>query len=179
MTEPQQNEPVQDQIALAQQPAGAETERFETIDYVRELFLNSEEQKKNEKKRLRLLTVCACLLSAMALAVVVSCALLVPAGLRAVNEVTTVAETVSKIDLDGLVTTVNDFSEQADETFVSVSEAVSVLDELDMESLNGAISQLKTTVEQFSQLDIATLNTAIQNLNDTVEPFANFFAKFK
>lgn len=178
MTGPQQNAPAQEQTALAQ-PAETETERFETIDYVRELFLNSEEQKKNDKKRLRLLTVCVCLLSATALAVVVSCVLLVPAGLRAVSEVTAVAETVQKIDLDGLVTTVNDFSKQADDTFVSVSDAVSVLNELDMESLNGAISQLKTTVEQFSQLDIATLNTAIQNLNDTVEPFANFFAKFK
>lgn len=179
MTQPQQNEPGREQIALAEQPAEAENERFETIDYVRELFLNSEEQKKNEKKRLRLLTACVCLLSAVALTVVVSCVLLVPAGLRAVNEVTAVAETVQAIDLDGLVTTVNDFSKQAGETFVSVAGAVSVLDELDMASLNGAISQLQTTVEQFSQLDITTLNTAIQNLNDTVEPFANFFARFK
>ena len=179
MTQPQQNEPAQEQTALAEQPVQPEPDRFETIDYVRELFLNSEEHRKSDRKRLRLLTACVCLLSAVALAVVASCVLLVPAGLRAINEVTAVAETVQKIDLDGLVTSVNDFSKQADETFVSVSEAVSVLDELDMESLNGAISQLKTTVEQFSQIDITTLNTAIQNLNDTVEPFANFFARFK
>lgn len=179
MPVPQESEQPREQAALAAQPAEAEPDRFETIDYVRELFLNSEEQKKLEKKRLRLSSVTVSLLAVLTLAVVVSCAVLVPAGLRAVREVNAVAEAMNQIDLEGLVTTVSDFSKQADETFASVSSSVAILDELDIYALNDAITELKSAVEQFSELDVATLNTAIQNLNATVEPFAKFFAKFK
>jgi len=179
MSEPQEKEESREQAALATPPAGTESDRFETIDYVRELFLNSEEQKKIEKKRLRLSSVSVSLLAVLTLAVVVSCAVLVPAGLRAVREVSVVAETMNRIDLEGLVTTVDDFSRQADETFASISSSAAVLDELDIDSLNEAVAELETAAEQLSGLDVATLNTAIQNLNDTVEPFAKFFAKFK
>ena len=138
MSEPQEKTPEREQPALDAHPDGTKSERFETIDYVRELFLNSEEQKKSERKRLRLQTVCVSLLAVLTLAVVVSCAVLVPAGLRAVQKVTAVAETLDQIDLEGLVATVDDFSKQAGDTFVSVSDAVAVLDELDIDALNGA-----------------------------------------
>ena len=52
------------------------TESFDVIDYVRELFLNSEEQKKLEQKKLKLMRTCVALLSVVAFVVVVSAAVL-------------------------------------------------------------------------------------------------------
>ena len=54
------------------------TESFDVIDYVRELFLNSEEQKKLEQKKLKLMRTCVALLSVVVFVVVVSAAVLVP-----------------------------------------------------------------------------------------------------
>lgn len=153
-------------------------EKFETIDYVRELFLNSEEQKKSDQKRVRLLRVCVILLSVIAFCIFAATAVLVPAALITAKEVNDSLAVVQKIDVDALVTTVNNFTDEAGKTFTSVGSAVSVLEELDIDSLNETIAQLKTAVESFSQVDITKLNEAIENLNDSVEPFANFFNKF-
>lgn len=152
--------------------------KFETIDYVRELFLNSEEQKKTDRKRVRLLRTCMILLSVITFCIVATTAILVPTALITAKEVNASLAVVQKIDVDALVTTVNDFTDEAGKTFTSVGSAVSVLEELDIETLNATIAQLKTAVESFSQVDITKLNEAITNLNDSVEPFANFFNKF-
>jgi len=161
------------------QPQTKENEvKFETIDYVRELFLNSEEQKKTDQKRVRLLRACVILLSAITFCIVAATAILVPTALITAKEVNASLAVVQKIDVDALVTTVNQFTADAGDTFTSVGNAVSVLEELDIETLNATIAQLKTAVESFSQVDIAKLNEAIENLNDSVEPFANFFNKF-
>ena len=61
-------------------------ESFEVIDYVRELFLNSEEQKKLEQKKIKLIRVCVGLLSGIALVVLVSAAVLVPPLMTTVTE---------------------------------------------------------------------------------------------
>lgn len=153
-------------------------EKFETIDYVRELFLNSEEQKKSDQKRVRLLRACVILLSVIVFCIFAATAVLVPAALITAKEVNDSLAVVQKIDVDALVTTVNDFTDEAGNTFTSVGNAVSVLEELDIDTLNETIAQLKTAVESFSQVDITKLNEAIENLNDSVEPFANFFNKF-
>ncbi|MEN6339072.1 MAG: hypothetical protein ABFD03_02980 [Clostridiaceae bacterium] len=167
---------------LALQTAQAQTEEkevtFETIDYVRELFLNSEEQKKTDQKRVRLLRVCMILLSVIAFCIVAATAILVPTALITAKEVNASLAVVQKIDVEALVTTVNQFTEDAGETFTSVGSAVAVLEELDIVSLNATIAQLKTAVESFSQVDIAKHNEAIENHNDSVEPFASFFNKF-
>ena len=162
----------------SQPQAGEKEMKFETIDYVRELFLNSEEQKKTGPKRLRLLRVCMILLSVITFCIVAATAILVPTALITAKEVNASLAVVQKIDVDALVTTVNQFTTDAGETFTSVGNAVSVLEELDIETLNATIAQLKTAVESFSKVDIAKLNEAITNLNDSVEPFANFFKKF-
>lgn len=162
----------------SQPQAGEKEMKFETIDYVRELFLNSEEQKKTDHKRLRLLRACLILLSVITFCIVAATAILVPTALITAKEVNASLAVVQKIDVDALVTTVNQFTMDAGETFTSVGNAVSVLEELDIETLNATIAQLKTAVESFSKVDIAKLNEAITNLNDSVEPFANFFKKF-
>lgn len=162
----------------SQPQAGEKEMKFETIDYIRELFLNSEEQKKTDHKRLRLLRACMILLSVITFCIVAATAILVPTALITAKEVNASLAVVQKIDVDALVTTVNQFTTDAGETFTSVGNAVSVLEELDIETLNATIAQLKTAVESFSKVDIAKLNEAITNLNDSVEPFANFFKKF-
>lgn len=150
---------------------------FDVVDYVRELFLNSEEQKKLEQKKIRLMRVCVALLSVVSLVVLVSAAVLVPQLLTTVTQANQALEIVQQIDVKGITTNIDELSVQATDTFVSVGEAVQVLNALDMESLNATIAELKTGVQSFSQLDIATLNAAIENLNATVEPLAKLFGK--
>ncbi len=152
-------------------------ESFEVIDYVRELFLNSEEQKKLEQKKVKLMRACVGWLSGIALVVLVSAAVLVPPLLTTVTEANKALATVQQVDVKSITTNIDELAVQANDTFVSVGEAVKVLNGLDMQSLNATIAELKTGVESFSKLDIQTLNTAIANLNVTVEPLAKLFGK--
>lgn len=153
------------------------TESFDVIDYVRELFLNSEEQKKLEQKKLRLMRTCVALLSVVTFVVVASAAILVPTLMTTVSEANKALVTVQQVDVKAITTSIDELALQATDTFESVGEAVKVLDALDMDSLNTTIAELKTGVESFSKIDIETLNAAIANLNATVEPFAKFFGK--
>jgi len=153
------------------------TESFDVIDYVRELFLNSEEQKKLEQKKLKLMRTCVALLSVVAFVVVVSAAVLVPVLLTTVSEANKALVTVQQIDIEAITTNIDELAVQATDAFVSVGEAVKVLDALDMQSLNATIAELKTGVETFSKIDIETLNTAIANLNTTSEFLAKLFGK--
>ncbi len=153
------------------------TDAFDVIDYVRELFLNSEEQKKLEQKKLKLMRACVALLSVVAFVVIVSAAVLVPLLMSTVSEANKALVTVQQIDVKSITSNIDALAVQATDTFESVGEAVAVLDALDMATLNDTIAQLKTGVESFSKLDIATLNDAIANLNATVEPLAKLFGK--
>ena len=153
------------------------TESFDVIDYVRELFLNSEEQKKLEQKKLKLMRTCVALLSIVAFVVVVSAAVLVPVLLTTVSEANKALVTVQQVDIEAITTNIDELAVQATDTFESVGEAVKVLDALDMQSLNATIAELKTGVETFSKIDIETLNTAIANLNTTSEFLAKLFGK--
>ena len=153
------------------------TDSFAVIDYVRELFLNSEEQKKIEKKKLTLVRVCVALLSFVSLVVLASAVILVPKLLTTVTEANKALVTVQQIDVKSITTTIDALAVQATDTFQSVGDAVQVLNALDMKSLNATIAELKTGVQSFSKLDIVTLNAAIANLNATVEPLARFFGK--
>ena len=166
-------------LETVEQPASNAnpTDSFAVIDYVRELFLNSEEQKKIEQKKLRLVRICVALLSFVSLVVLASAVILVPKLLTTVTEANKALTTVQQIDVVGITTNVDALAVQATDTFESVGEAVKVLDALDMESLNATIAELKTGVQSFSKLDIETLNAAIANLNATVEPLAKLFGK--
>lgn len=153
------------------------TDSFEVIDYVRELFLNSEEQKKLEKKKIRLMRICVSLLCVVALVVIASAAILVPTLLTTVTEANRALVSVQQVDIKAITTNIDALAVQATDTFESVGEAVTVLNALDMESLNATIAELKTGVESFSKLDVEKLNDAIENLNATIEPLAKFFGK--
>ena len=150
---------------------------FDVIDYVRELFLNSEEQKKLEKKKIRLMRICASLMGIVALVVVVGAVVLVPMLLTTISEANKTLVSVQQVDIQAITQNIDTLAVQATETLESAGEAVKVINDLDMQSLNATIAELKVGVESFSKIDFETLNTAIANFNATIEPFANFFGK--
>lgn len=174
-------EDIQANLALEalETPSAAEpqNESFTTLDYVRELYLNAEEQKKVEDKKMRLLRTAVALLSVLSAVFVLSCALVVPALMNAANEASKTLALVQKVDIETIAKDMDALALQANETFVQVGSAVEVLNDLDMESLNATIGELSTAVDSFSELDVAKLNEAISNLNATVEPLARFFGK--
>ena len=150
---------------------------FTTLDYVRELYLNSEEQKKSDRKKLRLLRVAVAFLGVTMAVAILSAALVVPALLNTANEASQALAIVRQIDVEAIATDMDALALQASDTFAQVGDAVKVFEDLDIDSLNATIAELGTAVESFSKLDIATLNQAITNLNATVAPFASLFGK--
>lgn len=153
----------------------AQTDSFTTLDYVRELYLNSEEQKKTGLKKLRLLRAGVVFLGITMACVVLSAALVVPALMNTANEAAKALAIVQKIDIETIAEDMDALALQANDTFAQVGDAVKKLNDLDIESLNETIVEMGSAVESISQLDIATLNKAIANLNATIEPFARFF----
>lgn len=154
-----------------------QTDSFTTLDYVRELYLLAEEQKKSDRRKMRLLRAAVALIAVTMSAVILSAVLVVPALLNTANEASKTLAIVQTIDVETIASDMDALAVQANETFSQVGDAVKVLDDLDMESLNATIGELQIAVESFSKLDIATLNKAIANLNATVEPLARLFGK--
>jgi hypothetical protein len=160
------------------EPSGeTQADSFTTLDYVRELYLLAEEQKKSDRRKVRLLRAGVALIAVTMATVILSAVLVVPALLNTANEASKTLAIVQQIDVETIASDMDALALQANDTFVQVGDAVQVLNDLDMESLNGTIGELKTAVESFSKLDIATLNKAIANLNATVEPLARLFGK--
>lgn len=154
-----------------------QNESFTTLDYVRELYLNSEEQKKCEAKKMRFMKAAFALLSVLTAVFVLSCVLVVPALLRAANEASAALSVVRNVDVEGIVENVDALALQANDAFAQVGDAVEMFNDLDIDSLNATIGELKQAVTSFSELDVATLNEAIINLNATMAPLASFFGK--
>ena len=167
----------QTEVAQEAPESAAQSESFEVIDYVRELYLNSEEQRRIERKKLNLLRAITAMFAVIVFLVVASAAVFVPILARTVTKANEVLAAVEQIDIDKVVNDIDKLSEDASDMFVSVGEAVTVLNDLDMETLNETIAELKTGVESFSELDIDSLNQAIADLNAIVEPLAKLFGK--
>lgn len=99
----------------------------------------------------------------MLVAVIISCAILVPKATVAITEVTEAANYADK-----------SFKE-LDEMSASLELASDNLNKLVVE--NGeSISQ---AVKSMEEVDYEGLNKAIKDLQDAVEPLANFFNRFK
>lgn len=154
-----------------------QTDQFTTLDYVRELYLNSEEQKKSDRKKVRLLRTAVAFLGVTMSVLILSAALVVPALMNTADEAAKALAIVQAIDVEVIAADMDALAVQANDTFAQVGDAVQVLDDLDMESLNATIGELGTAVESFSKLDVDTLNQAITNLNATIKPLAILFGK--
>ncbi len=157
--------------------ASSGSDSFGVIDYVRELYLNSEEQKENEKKKIRLLRAAVTLLALLCAALLLSAVVLVPRLFSAVTLANQTLDELQKVDIESIAGNIDALTVQASDTFETVGESAKVLNALDMETLNKTIEELKTGVESLNQIDVKTLNDAISNLNATVEPIAKFFGK--
>lgn len=70
-----------------------------------------------------------------------------------------------------LVFSMGEISKMSD-SITTTSDSINVF----IEEHSQMISE---TVEQFNEIDYDSLNQAIQNLRDTVEPFADFMNRFK
>ena len=167
-------------LALTRVEDGADPIRqgsFDVTDYVRELYLNSEDQKKAERKKLRLLRACVALLSVATAFVLLAGLLIVPKLVKAVTLANQTLTALQQVDIESIAGDLESLTKQASDTFETVGTTAEVLNALDMESLNATIAELKSGVESFSKLDVETLNTAISNLNATVAPLAALFGK--
>lgn len=157
----------------------AQEKNYETLDYVKELFLHAVEQEKIEKKRLRVARVTMILVACMAAVLVIAALVVVPPVTKALGEAQSVLEKVNALDLATLSADVTALMGEASDSLKTVGDAAAQLETLDVATMNEAISSLTETVVKFSQIDVNTLNDAITKLNETVTPFANFFSKFK
>lgn len=155
----------------------AKNQSFGVEDYVRELYLNSEDQKAAEKKKLRLLRAIVAALCVMCAVFLFSAVVLVPKLISAISLANQTLEALQAVDIESIAQDIDALTKQASDTFETVGESAEVISALDMESLNNTITELKTGVETLNQIDVITLNKAIENLNATVEPFAKFFGK--
>ena len=164
-------------LEVSESSGETQTDSFTTLDYVRELYLLAEEQKKSDRRKVRLLRAGVALIAVTMAAVILSAVLVVPALLNTANEASKTLAIVQQIDVETIASDMDALALQASDTFSQVGDAVGVLNDLDMESLNKTIGELQIDVESFSKLDVATLNKAITNLNATVEPLARLCGK--
>ena len=149
-----------------------QADTFVALDYVKELYLNSQEQLKLDKKKIRLMRLC---LLCMFLVVVILAATVILAGpyvKSIVNDINQLTGKIMAIDINAITTELTTLMKNANEAILNantaltaVTDAAGNIAKLDMDSLNDAIAELTKTVENFSKMDIGKLNDAINELD--------------
>ena len=168
---------IQEQAAASEQPGalqqaaeavtGKSEESFETLDYVKELFLYTVEQKKADKKKIRLLRTLVVLFAVIALTLVYAVFAAGPYLQSIVNDVNEITQKIVTIDSDALVANAQALMADATITMKSAGETI---DKLDVEALNAAVKELSAKV---GEMDTKSLNSAIESLNAVVSTLAN------
>lgn len=136
-------------------------------------------QNTHRQKQLILLRVCAAACALLALAVLLTCAVLLPKASQTLSEAEAAIAALNMEQIDGMITDLETVARQSVRIAEEAQVVLSEIAQIDFASLNGSLADLDAAVKAFSGLDIETLNRAIANLNDTVEPLARFFAKFQ
>lgn len=156
-------------LQSAEAPSAPEnTESFATLDYVKEIFLNSVEQKKNDKKKIRIMRFCGLCMAAIAIALIVAL-VLVGTQLKPVfNNLQTITTEIAKIDVASITA---DAQKLMTETQTTVKSANQTLTALDMETLNETIKELGAKIDS---MDMESLNSAIESLNEVVTRMSKF-----
>lgn len=147
--------------------AAVEDERFDTLDYVKELFLNSLEQKKADKKKIRLMRICVALMAVIAVTLIVAVIAAGPYIQSIVSDFHDITQKVVEIDTKTILA---DAQKLITETSVTMQSAGETLDKLDIDALNTAIQDLG---EKVSSMDMESLNEAIESLNNVVTTLSN------
>lgn len=139
---------------------------------------NAQEKERVVYQKLTFYALCVLVVAFIAAAVL--CARPLMTVFDGVNAAT---KRLSEADVDGTLSSIQEFAKKGTETFTSVettvAESMKIIDSVDVEGLNGAIKKLNTTADELSTLDFKALNEAITNLNASVEPLAKFFNVFK
>lgn len=159
---------------LAMQQGDPAAEKFDTLDYVKEIFLNSvelkklaEERSKADRKKIRLMRLCVVLMAVVALTLVFAVYAAGPYVRSIVSNFNAITQKVLEIDSKSLVANAQVLIADATTTIKSAGET---LDKLDIDALNTAINDLG---EKVGKMDMESLNGAIKSLNDVVSTLAN------
>lgn len=111
-----------------------------------------------------------------------------------VDRLETVSEHLDALEMEKLVSTVNDLTEavdaaKIDEIVTSLNEVSRQLSEVDWTELTGninavavstqtSITDVQEALQKLKDLDIESLNKAITDLTAVIEPLANFTKRF-
>ncbi len=169
IVEKEAQESLQTTETVAPDPTPSDApENFDTLDYVKELFLNSLEQKKADKKKIGLMRFCAFCMAVIAIALVVAIFAAGPLVQSVVNDFHAITLKIQEIDVQALSAEASALMANIETTVKSANDT---LDALDMDSLNATVKELGETV---NSMNIDSLNSAIENLNTVVGNLANF-----
>ncbi len=147
----------------------AKEENFTTLDYVKELYLLSLAQEKRDKQKLLSIRLCTVFMLVIAVAFVVALVGAKPYLDAVVQDVNDITAQIMKINVKQLTEDVDTLIVEANTSLTAVGNAANTLAALDMDSLNGAIDSLTTTVDNFGKIDVSKLNDSIEVLAKAAE----------
>lgn len=154
-------------------PGEKKAEQFETIDYVKELFLQGVEAEKINKKKLRWIRLIAICVLIIMLTSVAALILAGPYVESLVADFHSITMKIQEADIRSISTEALTTLTEAQSALKTVTEAAGNLQKLDMSTLNSAISELTKTVENFGKIDIAGLNASIETLAKVSQAMAS------
>jgi len=144
------------------------SENFVTLDYVKEIFLNTVEQKKIEKKKIRIMRFCGLCMAAIAVALIIAL-VLVGTQLKPVfDNLQTITTEIAKVDVTSITANAQKLMTDTQTTVVTANETLTALD---METLNETIKELGSKIDS---MDMESLNSAIESLNEVVTKMSKF-----
>ena len=159
-------------IAAPEPTPEPQADSFVTLDYVKELYLNSQEQLKLDKKKIRMMRLCVFCMFLVVVLLAVTVFAAGPYVKSIVNDINQLTGKIMAIDINAITTELTTLMKNANEAILNantaltaVTDAAGNIAKLDMDSLNDAIAELTKTVENFSKMDIGKLNDAINELD--------------
>lgn len=93
------------------------------------------------------------------------------AAIKTVNNINTIAEQVTKVDLEKLGKSIQNVAELGESTLQQVKDATKGLDLL--------VQDADEAMRHINSVNFEDLNNGIQRLNDVLEPVSDFFKFFK
>lgn len=153
----------------------------ENNEQIKQLF---DELRTYEKKNLRINRIrMACSIAGLTLLVVALIAVLINVGtvvrkvnavseiaIETVNNINTIAEQVTKIDLEKLGKSIQNVAELGEETLQHVKDATA--------DLGALVKDADEAMQHINSVNFEDLNNGIQRLNDVLAPMAKFFNIF-
>ena len=164
MTTELQSAPLQEEASPAQEEEAREASPQErTVQLLEELCQNSRRQEESLRAQLRMTRLCAGFLGgALALMVLAACILLPRVSSlfvqaqQTMDNLQTVTQDLSQIDFQRTAEGINDLIAQSGSTMETaleeVQKALSVIEGMDVEGLNAAISDLQRAIRPLADL---------------------------